>query len=285
MSEKDHNKHTDYYVYLHKRATTGEVFYVGKGRLKRAECLAHSARTGKWIAESVAHGVVVEYYATNLTNEEAYRLEKEAYDKYKHCRLVNAKKVGDERLDYSSVNWSDMLYYDETSPTCLRWKVANLARNPASRRLPGDQAGSLRKVGGKLVHGQIKIRQKSYAIHRVVWCLVNGSIPAGFVINHIDCDPTNNVISNLELCTMSGNANKKKCHKKKTVEGNTKSGYYFIKEVTCHATGIPVTQAVFYLKDGTLKSKTFRHNVYPRDIAIEFAIMWRESMFDEYFDK
>lgn len=38
-------------------------------------------------------------------------------------------------------------------------------------------------------------------IHRVVWIAVNGEIPNGLVVNHIDEDKSNNSIDNLNLMT------------------------------------------------------------------------------------
>ena len=40
-------------------------------------------------------------------------------------------------------------------------------------------------------------------LHRVVWESINGKIPKGYDIHHIDCDKTNNHIDNLELYSKS----------------------------------------------------------------------------------
>ena len=42
-------------------------------------------------------------------------------------------------------------------------------------------------------------------VHRLIWQVVNGPIPEGMVIDHIDGDPGNNLIENLRLCTSSEN--------------------------------------------------------------------------------
>ena len=41
------------------------------------------------------------------------------------------------------------------------------------------------------------------SIHREIWKYFNGSIPKGYVIHHIDFDPANNAISNLQMMTQS----------------------------------------------------------------------------------
>lgn len=47
--------------------------------------------------------------------------------------------------------------------------------------------------------------QKQVRAHRFVWECVNGLIPVGLVINHLDGNKHNNAIENLELTTPKGN--------------------------------------------------------------------------------
>lgn len=44
-------------------------------------------------------------------------------------------------------------------------------------------------------------------IHRVIWVAVNGEIPKGYEVNHIDENPSNNCIDNLNLLTHQENMN------------------------------------------------------------------------------
>jgi hypothetical protein len=46
----------------------------------------------------------------------------------------------------------------------------------------------------------------SVQAHRVVWVYHNGMIPDGLQINHMDGDKSNNLVSNLELVTISENS-------------------------------------------------------------------------------
>ena len=48
---------------------------------------------------------------------------------------------------------------------------------------------------------------KQFYVHRLIWEVVNGEIPKGLTINHLDEDKQNNSISNLSLCTYAENNN------------------------------------------------------------------------------
>jgi len=64
-----------FYVYLHKKKTTGEVFYVGKGKKKRAWDFVQRSQFWKHVYEK--HGVEVVIYENNLQEWYAYELEKD----------------------------------------------------------------------------------------------------------------------------------------------------------------------------------------------------------------
>lgn len=57
-------------------------------------------------------------------------------------------------------------------------------------------------------------------VHRVIWIAVNGEIPNGYEVNHIDEDKSNNSISNLNLLTHKENINWGTCIER-TVKSNT----------------------------------------------------------------
>jgi hypothetical protein len=86
--------------------------------------------------------------------------------------------------------------------------------NPLSNRVKaGSKAGSLSH--GYLV---IMVDKKKYSAHRLAWLYVYGKFPDLF-IDHIDCNPLNNLISNLREATQQQNL----CNTRKFVT-NT-SGY------------------------------------------------------------
>lgn len=89
----------------------------------------------------------------------------------------------------------EVLIYDPTSPSCLRWKN-------------GKKAGSQDKDGYWLV--RIGARPgKLLKAHRVVWFLHHGTLPD--LIDHRDAITSNNVVKNLrEANEIQNHANSKK---------------------------------------------------------------------------
>lgn len=68
--------------------------------------------------------------------------------------------------------------------------------------------------GSQSKGGYIRIRliddngiKCDWAVHRLVWTVVNGDIPEGMEVNHIDENKQNNSISNLNLLTKTENLN------------------------------------------------------------------------------
>lgn len=98
-------------------------------------------------------------------------------------------------MENEGINYSDYVYYDETSPTCLRWKVD---RNQAVEI--GSKAGGFeRDEYGKIVKAEVQIEGKGHSVNRVVWALFNGNIRRGQLVLYIDGNKGNNKISNLRL--------------------------------------------------------------------------------------
>jgi hypothetical protein len=89
---------SDYYVYIHKKSTTGEVFYVGKGSGNRA--YNRSNRTLWWKRLVAKHGYDVEIVASGLQEWYAFELEVELITRYgrrdiNEGSLINRTDGGD----------------------------------------------------------------------------------------------------------------------------------------------------------------------------------------------
>ena len=93
----------------------------------------------------------------------------------------------------------DAVVYDPTSPSFLRWKEW---RGGGARR--DLQAGGLHPRGYYFV--QSRALGRFYA-HRIVWALHHGD-PGEMTVDHINHDPQDNRIENLQLLTLSDNSSK-----------------------------------------------------------------------------
>lgn len=64
-----------YYVYTHHRTTDGGIFYVGKGSGIRYK--SRRSRTAHWKNIVAKHGLIIKIVADNLTEAEAFALERQ----------------------------------------------------------------------------------------------------------------------------------------------------------------------------------------------------------------
>lgn len=88
----------DFYVYLHRKATSGEVFYVGKGCGNRA--WFHSNRSQHWRNVAKKHGVIVSIFESGLREWAAHEIECEQIALYGRMdcgygKLVNKSDGGE----------------------------------------------------------------------------------------------------------------------------------------------------------------------------------------------
>lgn len=118
------------------------------------------------------------------------------------------------------MNWNDVFGYDpETGLLSWRvrprnhfktehgWKSCNgrNANNPPGiehHQRDGRKAGIRTCVDGRRLYA-----------HRIIWEMMNGSVPDGMVVDHIDGDPFNNRLSNLRLATHADNSHNRKIRK------------------------------------------------------------------------
>jgi hypothetical protein len=94
---------------------------------------------------------------------------------------------------------SSLLFYSEESPSGLKWK-----RDVSRCVKAGDNAG-YRKTDG---YYAVKIDGKLYPCHRLVLQL-NGVDVENKIVDHIDRNRSNNVISNLRVATIEQNNSNK----------------------------------------------------------------------------
>lgn len=193
----------DFYVYIHKRKDTNEVFYVGKGTRNRFKTSSRHNKLWHKIRED-AGGFIAEIIHSNLTEQEALQKEREyILNPPVGFNLIN-KSWTEPTIKLDLEEMPKCFYYDETSPSCLRYIVndESLAIQKRRGKRDKDPAGYL-----DMGYWRIKSRNKTtFLVHRIIWSLHFGEIPDGFVIDHIDMNKSNNKISNLRAVTPAINS-------------------------------------------------------------------------------
>ena len=110
-----------FYVYLHKRLIEGTVFYVGKGKNKRA--WTTKSRNPHWQHVVDKHGGFdVEILKDKLTEQEAFELEAEIIAQYGMDNLTNQTLGG--------ISTTGMVHTDETRELQSKICKEKLEQNP-----------------------------------------------------------------------------------------------------------------------------------------------------------
>lgn len=133
-------------------------------------------------------------------------------------------------LDQNQLN--KLLDYDSNTGRIL-WA----ATRPGRGCRKGNEAGTINRRKDTS-YKAVCINGKKHYVHRIIWIMVNGPIPNGMCIDHIDGNGLNNKISNLRLASLSEN------HRNSKISSNNKTG---ILGVNSHAKGFVVQAAGEYI--------------------------------------
>lgn len=96
----------------------------------------------------------------------------------------------------STVNYAELFAVDPTSVSGLRWLKSGTGRRSDLRVGSPDTPG----------YWRVNINRKGHMVHRIIWELTHGPIPAGHVIDHINGDPADNRIENLRVAAPQENS-------------------------------------------------------------------------------
>lgn len=252
----------DYYVYLHK-TLDGKVFYVGKGRAKRA--WKTFGRSKLW-KDTSANGYLVEIYADNLLEKDALEIENRLIKTLDD--LVNTHISNPVEFD----DYSEYFVYDPESPSGLtRIKGVLGGKGYTQEKGKIGPCGTITARQGGDQHWGIRFKKRTLLVHRIVWELVNEKIPRGFVVDHIDGNALNNRIENLRLITQEENSRNAKRAK------DNSSGVTGVCFQPAGERNSAKWLAYFTNKEGKQIIKHFLVREFGNDEAFRLACEWREQ--------
>jgi hypothetical protein len=170
-----------------------------------------------------------------------------------------------------SCEFSEYFYYDDSSPSCLRWKVNIYAGNKYQilKVSSGDVAGSLSKRDG---YWRVWLKRKSYLVHKVIMELNHMHSD---VVDHLDGNRSNNRLDNLVQSSVQLNPRNAK------QQDNNTSGFTGVKMVETHGGRYRNWVAQVELLDGTRKSKAFSVAKFGYDEGYRLACEHREEMIQQ----
>lgn len=268
---KQHHLERRFYVYVHKDEND-IVVYIGSGSGVR-----YKNKTGRGRKHlSVFNDLKKEIVAYGLTKQEAMVIEDQLITN-SNTLLLNCKQVSSPHKIASNTLHTHF-YYDESSPSCIKWKVGTTSLRK-SRVKYGEDAGCINKSKGYYVIG---LAGKNYFAHRVVYALHNGDFDEHLVIDHIDGNKLNNKIENLRAVTSSINS------KNRQVSKNNSTGVTGVSWI-----GSTKTWSVSWVENGKLKSfvinpKTnfpFEDEEMSTKSSFELAVFTRKLVEYMFYDK
>lgn len=139
------NNENIFYVYLHRRKTDNKVFYVGKGKGRRA--FSSSNRNNHWCNTKNKHGLVVEIVFDNLSEEDSFQVEIDTILEFKYFGhpLTNMTNGGE---GLSGFKWSeDQMNNHSSKKNIGRTRPVNAIEN-SRKYLVGHRLSEMTK--GKL---------------------------------------------------------------------------------------------------------------------------------------
>lgn len=164
---------------------------------------------------------------------------------------------------------SELLAYDPTSGSGLRWKVTASNRAPA-----GSEAGCILKAGRTSAYYVVRVNKKLMLAHRVIWELVHGEpVPDDMDIDHIDGDGLNNSVENMRVVPRVMNL------RNQQMSRLNKSGVPGVRRTTRPRDLAYV--AYFNDLDGRARYKHYSIRKYGEDEALRLATAWRMARIAE----
>ena len=178
-------------------------------------------------------------------------------------------------MQTQKLDFNDYFYYDETSPSCLRWKVDRFTGKWYKRRhvSAGDVVGCKNKKG----YWTFNFTHRHYQVHRVIAEMIIGKLEDDMEIDHINKDKGDNHLHNLRIVERTVNLR----NKGKYLNNKTGSTGVCLNVKTNEWGIIKYWVARWYDIDGVLRGKHFRIDKLGDEQAFKLACEYREKMIQQ----
>lgn len=107
------------------------------------------------------------------------------------------QKIGDDITSRFTYDGKNLLWRER--------EVLSYRDENWNKRYALKIAGTENKKKSGLSHLRVWVNNQKFYVHRIIWTMLNGAIPEGMEIDHIDGNGLNNSIDNLRLVTKRGN--------------------------------------------------------------------------------
>lgn len=166
------------------------------------------------------------------------------------------------------IDFSQWFYYDETSPTFLRWKI-DIYQGGRIGKYKGDVAGCLEwRKNGKDNYCSVGLKNKRYKAHNIILSLHGFELEKGFVADHIDGNTHNGNIKNLRVAPYRHNC--MNCRLEPTSTG--KIGVCIVNNG-----GYKSVRASWVTEDMKVRTKSFSISKYGYENALKLASEYRDE--------
>lgn len=174
-----------------------------------------------------------------------------------------------------NLDFNDYFYYDETSPSCLRWKVDRFCGKLYKRKhvSAGDVVGCRNKKG----YWTFSFEHKHYQVHRVIAEMLIQSIENEYEIDHINKNTGDNRLKNLRVVERTVNLRNKGMY----LNNKTGATGVCLNTKTNQWGTIQYWVARWYDISGVLRGKHFRLDRLGSDEAFRLACEYRAKMIQQ----